>query len=79
MNNKVWTKNNSTNQWSTQQAPFSWYTLQMESVPFDKFHFYLPKIPPTWKLPLSLRKPILGKHWKESDQFIMHQLIATSV
>jgi len=41
------------------------YTLEMESVPFDKFHFYLPKIPPSWRLPpaakeLYFRKTLEG-------------------
>ena len=61
MNNNFWNKNNNNNQRSTQQAPLSKYTLVMESVPFDKFHFYLPKIPPTWKLSPIIKEAYFRK------------------
>ena len=60
MNNNFWTRNNNTNQ-RNQQTPSSKYTLQMESVPFDKFHFYLPKIPPTWKLSPIIKEAYFRK------------------
>ena len=32
------------------------YILEMESVPFDKFHFYLPKMPHSWRLPPATKE-----------------------
>ena len=61
MNNNFWSKNNNNNQCSTQQAPLSKYTLIMESVPFNKFHFYLPKILPTWKLSPIIKEAYFRK------------------
>ena len=37
------------------------YTLQMESVPFDRFHFYLPKIPHNWRLPPTVKEAYFRK------------------
>jgi len=60
MNNNFWHRNNNNNK-RNQQASSSKYTLQMESVPFDKFHFYLPKIPPTWKLSPIIKEAYFRK------------------
>ena len=37
------------------------FTLQMESVPFDRFHFYLPKIPHNWRLPPTVKEAYFRK------------------